>query len=609
MLPSRHGGSLVRLLHYLEIQNFKRFGDRQRIELDHPAVLIGPNNCGKTTAIQAIALWSQAVRAWHANKGKARPKQRTATSLNRLNIVAVPVRRTRYFWHNAAVRTGNTDIPLRITLGVLHDNQIEPVTMSFRSQGEDLVYCTPDEPTLARPELIATAAALNVELLYPMSGLETEEPVLQRGRIDVLLGQGQTAQVLRNLCLLVYQEKRQDWQRIVEWMERLFNVRFSAPEETARGSIDLFYRQEPVREPLDIAVAGRGLQQMLLLFAYLYSHRRSVILIDEPDAHLEILRQKQVYVLLRELAARNESQVVLVTHSEVILDEALDHNLTLLLAGQADDVAAKTAIKNSLRHYGAEHYVRARQRGYVLYVEGGTDVEILRALAKRIGHSAATRWDERINTFYVADNYPDTSVDSELARVEGGFGVTPQQHFHALRGMVPGLKGLAILDNDGRGRQDSEEGELRICYWQRYERENYVVTPETLSAFAKNHYRETPLFGGFESEIEETLDAAIRKHVFAGRDQDFAVWKAADEATGRLLWEARTERLKLSAFAEQFFRRLAARLGHAMLLCKGELYRLVDLLPVDRIPDEVTEKLDLLAELFAGARSEETGSA
>lgn len=51
----------MRLLHYLEIENFKRFGDKQRIELDHPAVLIGPNNCGKTSAIQALALWSQAV--------------------------------------------------------------------------------------------------------------------------------------------------------------------------------------------------------------------------------------------------------------------------------------------------------------------------------------------------------------------------------------------------------------------------------------------------------------------------------------------------------------------------------------------------------------------
>ena len=598
----------MKLLHYLEIENFKRFGDRQRIELDHPAVLIGPNNCGKTTAIQAIALWSQAVRAWHASKGKAPPRQRTSTSLNRLNIVAVPVQRTRYFWHNAAVRTGNTDIPLRITVGILHNHRVEPVTMAFRNQGEDLVYCTPDESTLTRPELVATAAALNVELLYPMSGLETEEPILQRGRIDVLLGQGQTAQVLRNLCLLVYQGNSDGWGRIVDWMNRLFNVKFSDPKETSRGSIDLFYRQGSVREPLDIAVAGRGLQQMLLMFAYLYSHRRSVILIDEPDAHLEILRQKQVYVLLRELAAENDSQVILVTHSEVILDEALDHNLTLLLAGRADDVAAKTSIRNALKHYGAEHYIRARERGYVLYVEGGTDIEILRALANRTGHAAAAEWDERINSFYVADNFPDTSLDSELARVEGGFGVTPQQHFHALRGMVPGLIGLAILDNDGRERQDSDEGGLRTCFWQRYECENYVVTPETLAAFARNYYREPPLFGGFQTEIEETLDAAILERIFAGREQDFAVWRAADEATRRLLWEARTERIKLSTFAEQFFRRLAQRLGHAMLLRKGELHRLVEYLPVEGIPEEVADKLDLVAHLFANASCEETAN-
>ena len=37
--------------------------------------------------------------------------------------------------------------------------------------------------------------------------------------------------------------------------------------------------------------------QMLLVFAYLYSHKRSVLLVDEPDAHLEILRQKQVFVM------------------------------------------------------------------------------------------------------------------------------------------------------------------------------------------------------------------------------------------------------------------------------------------------------------------------
>ena len=547
----------MRLLHYLEIRNFKRFGDTQRIELEHPAVLIGPNNCGKTTAIQALALWSQAVRAWQEKKGQAPPKERTSTSLNRLSIVSVPVQRTRYLWHNAAVRTGNRDIHLQVKVGVLHDSRVEPVAMTFRNQGEDLVYCTPDPETLSRPEAIATAAALKVELLYPMSGLETEEPVLQRGRIDVLLGQGQTAQVLRNLCLLVWQDDRQHWMRIAEWMRRLFHIELGQPAQTARGSIDLFYRQESVKEPLDIALAGRGLQQMLLVFAYLYSHPGSVLLIDEPDAHLEILRQRQVYVLLRELASENESQVILVTHSEVILEEALDHNLTLLLAGRADDLAAKTDIKNTLKHYGAEHYVRARQRGYVLYVEGSTDVEILKALARRIRHAAARVWDERINSFYVQDNFPDGGLDAELARVEGGFGLTPRQHFFTLRSMVPGLRGLALLDSDGRERTDTNDGglaDLVLAAIRVRELRRDAEESDTLRSFARGSVqrRAASVRAGSDTTLTKVLDTLILERVFEGREDDFAVWKAAGPAAGRLLWVARTERLKLSDLRRGF---------------------------------------------------------
>ena len=588
----------MRLLHYLELQNFKRFGDRQRIELDHPAVLIGPNNCGKTTAIQALALWSQAVKTWYQAKGTSTPKQRTATALNRLSIVSVPVQRTRYFWHNAAVRTGNRDIPLLITVGVLHGHRVEPITMRFRNQGDELVYCTPDDASLSRPHVIEAAADLDVALLYPMSGLDTEEPVLQPGRIDVLLGQGQTAQVLRNLCLMVLQNGPQDWHDIAGWIRRLFAIELDEPKETSRGSIELSYRQTKVREALDISLAGRGLQQMLLIFAYLYSHRRSVLLIDEPDAHLEILRQKQVYVLLRELAAEQESQVVLVTHSEVILEEAVEveHNLALLLGGAVDHLAGRQEIRNALKYFGTDHYLRARQRGYVLYVEGSTDLVMLRALAERLAHPVAQLWDQRINAFYLRNTFPDRILDAELERVEGGFGLDPRRHFFALREMLPGLRGLAIFDNDGKQPVDSSDGGLRIVHWTRYEAENYFVTPELLQQEVTERYG--GLFTGIADEVLRTL---LLERVFGDREEDLETWKRMDPAGARLLWEARTERIKLSDLAEEFFRRLGPRLGHPMLLRKGELHQLVRLVSPSSVAPEVNEKLDLLQTLFENA--------
>ena len=110
-----------------------------------------------------------------------------------------------------------------------------------------------------------------------------------------------------------------------------------------------------------------------------------------------------------------------------------------------------------------------------------------------------------------------------------------------------------------------------------------------------------PLFGLFESEVNEVLDALTLERVFGGSERDFGTWRGLEPAAARLLWDARTERVKLSEFAEEFFRCLADRLGHAMLLRKGELHRLVEFVDSATIPEEVTEKLDLLAELFAAS--------
>jgi hypothetical protein len=594
----------MRLLHYLDIENFKRFGEKQHIELDHPAVLIGPNNCGKTSAIQALALWSQAVRTWYDARKESAAKERTATPMNRLSIVAVPVTRTRFFWHNTRVRQGNKDIHMTLTVGVEFRGSVQALPIRFRSQGDELVYCTPDESVIGNLDLIEYAASVKVELLYPMSGLDTEEPILQPGRVDVLLGQGRTADVLRNLCLSVAKTSKEDWLRIIQLMRRLFNIELDTPGETTRGSITLSYRQPGVKELLDISSAGRGMLQMLLVFSYLYSHKRSLLLVDEPDAHLEILRQKQVYVLLRDIASENGSQVVMVTHSEVILHEALDINLTLLLEGKADDLARKQDIQDSLKHFGADHYVKARERGYVLYVEGSTDVDIFRALAERLNHPVAAMWDERINSFYVQNNYPLQDLNAELERVEGGFGLTPRDHFKGLRSLLPALQGVAILDNDGQNRQDRDEGALKIRYWRRYEAENYFITPELLRRYARGQYPADDLFNQqAHSAVDAALDETLRDRVFDGSQADLDTWQQSPADAARLIWEARTERRKLSTIAEEFFRCLAGKVGGGLLLKKGELHRLVPHAELASTAEtEVRAKLDLLQQVFEQAR-------
>lgn len=595
-------------LHYLEIENFKQFGNQIRIDLEHPTTLIGPNNCGKTTVLQAIALWSMAVKEWNESRGESLPTRRIAIPINRLKIVSIPVRRTRYFWHNMNVRKANKDIWIKITAGVLHDDREDPVpvSMEFRNQGEDLVYCKPGEATLeairANIKLLETAAGLNVHLLYPMSGLDAEEPILQPGRIDVLMGQGQTAQSLRNLCLQVYQNNPGEWDAITDWMSRLFSIDLEKPNETARGSIDLFYIQEGVKEKLDISLAGRGLHQMLLILAYLHSHPGSVLLVDEPDAHLEILRQNQVYAILKKTADETDSQVILATHSEVLFQEAVDDNLTFMMGGKANNLSSDSSaesVQNALKSGEADDYIKALQRGHVLYVEGRTDIHILRELSKKIGHKAADLWYDRINAHYTQNNHPGPEKDrDDNEPIEERYGKDPEQDFPRWRRMIPNLRGLAILDSDGHNRKTSNQGGLRIVRWRRYEIENYFVSPEPLLKYVDAKW---PLA---RSRADEILNALILEQIFGGNEQKYAA-EGPELRNSRQEWDDQTANTKLSTFAEEFFRRLHKEIKSPMLLRKGDLYRLIQYVDPASIDSEVGEKLDMVADLFENAEPNE----
>ena len=42
----------------------------------------------------------------------------------------------------------------------------------------------------------------------------------------------------------------------------------------------------------------------------MYANPGAVLLLDEPDAHLEILRQRQIYQLLIDVARENGNQII-----------------------------------------------------------------------------------------------------------------------------------------------------------------------------------------------------------------------------------------------------------------------------------------------------------
>ena len=62
------------MLTRLTVRNFKRFGEVE-VELGNPVVFIGPNNSGKTSAMQALALWDVGVKRWNEKRAGRSPRE------------------------------------------------------------------------------------------------------------------------------------------------------------------------------------------------------------------------------------------------------------------------------------------------------------------------------------------------------------------------------------------------------------------------------------------------------------------------------------------------------------------------------------------------------
>src|SRR5580658_6343334 len=93
-----------RVLTSLRVKNFKRLEDVE-IELGKTVVFVGPNNSGKTTALQALALWEIGLRKWAEKRStKDTPEKRPGVTINRRDLIAVPVPDANHLWKDLHVR-------------------------------------------------------------------------------------------------------------------------------------------------------------------------------------------------------------------------------------------------------------------------------------------------------------------------------------------------------------------------------------------------------------------------------------------------------------------------------------------------------------------------
>ncbi len=246
--------------------------------------------------------------------------------------------------------------------------------------------------------------------------------------------------------------------------------------EVVKGTVANYKLKRHARyNARDLMVEGSGFLQWLSVFALATDPDLNVLLLDEPDAHLHSSLQEQLLDSLRDVAAATGKQILIATHSAELLRNAEPSDILHIRSGGRGgrylvEEGQKIGLLAGLGSEYAPRVDRAKRTRRVLFVEGRSDLEILKTLAERLGVEWPKQWVEW------------TSARGHRER---------KQIFTALKEEIPGLVVVSLRDRDdepagsvGPDLVDGSSGDdgFHPRRWRRRYIESYLIWPPAIAA-------------------------------------------------------------------------------------------------------------------------------
>jgi hypothetical protein len=282
--------------------------------LDRLNVLIGTNNCGKSSFLQGI----------HCAVGLAQSRLQLPDQ-NRMLFEATKftIAPTDVFY-----LPGRDATALALD-GRLTQRSGPTITMTFPGdpaptgtveirlgKNKNLVVRLRGQAVMSRLEKLEQPFSIYVPGL---AGIAKAERLVGYGELVRAIARGDANLFLRNV-LNVLQKDPAKWKEFGSALSEVFpdNIVFVDYNEASDEFIDVFVKRGESYIPLDST--GTGFLQTTQILSYRCLFQPAVMLVDEPDSHLHPNNQRAIADLLWKLSVSGQTQIIMATHSRHILD-------------------------------------------------------------------------------------------------------------------------------------------------------------------------------------------------------------------------------------------------------------------------------------------------
>ena len=574
--------AMIRSLHLHHFKGFEKF----TITFPEDAILVGPNNAGKSTVIAALRAAASMLR--------------TATRLKPQDTHSVKGVQ-RFGFNFAGEAVGLIEENLRYEL---HDADTK-LSVKFKGDGSidalwpagdtgGFFYAMDNDINPRSPKHVRSALPSIglVPVLAPVDHLET---LLSESHVRKNFDGRLASRHFRNQLRLLSQEYNgigadgfTDFKRFAQpWLSELelTDLRTQFGEDGA--TIDLFYLEPGSRNEKEIFWAGDGMQIWLQLLLHLYRQRNmDVVVLDEPDVFLHADLQRRLVRLLDDLPC----QTIMATHSAEVVSDAPSGSIVWVSRDRARAVREpkrKLLIDLSLA-LGTQfnlRLARALKTRTVLFVEG-EDLKILSRIAKTLGLTRLQR--ERGIAVIPLGGF------DRWEHVEPFHWLMSEFFEDAASVHVILDRDFRVEDSIERVRRQLRKANITPHIWRRKEIENYLLSPSALarlSGASEEWVKE--VLGECAESLEDDVYAQIqaeytRFYRKSGQDEK-SIQKAAKQRADSL-WGDTGRRLHVCG-GKDLIRLLNGRLDKAKYDPIG-IPALAKGLRANEVPDEMKSVLE-----------------
>lgn len=446
----------------IEFKRYKAF-KAFRIDLKHFNILVGPNNCGKSTVLTAFRILASAMRLANARKPMHNGELGFGYTVDLSNISIAE----ENIFFNYDDEQG-AEIKFTLSSG-------NTLTLHFLAPGSCVLTLDTPKGSPRTPSTVRKKFKCKIGFVPILGPVEHHEPLYQMEAARRALFNYRAARNFRNIWHH-YSEQFDKFRTVLRDTWPGMDIERPEIDRTHQPTrLHMFCRENRVLR--ELFWSGFGFQVWCQMLTHLIqSADSSLFLIDEPDIYLHSELQRQLLTLLRDLGP----DILIATHSTEIIAEA--------------ETADIVFIDKNLR--SARRLKNPSQLVEVFAALGSTTNPTLTQLAKTRKAVFVEGKDFQIIGRFAR------KLKKESVSSRHGFAVVPVGGFNPdrIRSLKEGMEvtlestilGAAILDRDYRS--DEECGKIRnkcqdFCEHVEIhdckEIENFVLVPSAIDRAAR----------------------------------------------------------------------------------------------------------------------------